>query len=287
MYYYEVSILGTPLDLLTYQYIQNITVGTLVQVPLRGRQKLQTAVIINIVEKPTFKCIDIDTISCNYLSNDMMILALFVSKYYVSPLGITLNIFRPFYNIDKVATNNIIKSDIVLSSEQQKGYEFIQQNDTSLLFANTSSGKTEIYIKTIEDTLNANNQALLLLPEISLTPQIEKRLKIVFGDSLAIWHSKIQKKKRDEIVQKLISKEVKVIVGARSALFLPFEKLKLIIVDEENDAITATNRLLWVYPGIHEALNVIINQWVEKNMDTKTNFNNLIKNLEKVEEDND
>ena len=61
----------------------------------------------------------------------------------------------------------------------------------------------------------------------------------------------------------------------------------LIIVDEENDAITATNRLLWVYPGIHEALNVIINQWVDKNMDTKTNFNNLIKDLEKVEEDND
>ena len=95
--------------------------------------------------------------------------------------------------------------------------------------------KRKFNIKAIEKALNENKQALLLLPEISLTPQIEKRLKKVFKDSLAIWHSKIQKKTKEKIVKELLEGKIKLIAGARSALFLPFEKLGLIIVDEEHD----------------------------------------------------
>ena len=236
MYYYEIVLLKSPLEPLTYQCIDNIDIGVLVEVPLQKRVKLQNGVVVKKVEKPSFKCIDISNITRYYYDYMMIETALFISKYYICTLGEALSIYKPFYNI-KTINNNIktIKSNIVLSDEQQKAYNFIQKNSTSLLFANTGSGKTEIYIKAIENIISKNKQALLLLPEISLTPQMEQRLKIVFKDTIAIWHSKIQKKKKDTIIDELLSGKIKIIAGARSALFLPYTNLGIIIVDEEHD----------------------------------------------------
>ncbi len=73
------------------------------------------------------------------------------------------------------------------------------------------------------------------MPEISLTPQMQKRLEKVFDKHVAIWHSKVTKKKKDEILEGVYKGEIKLVAGARSALFLPFKSLKLIIVDEEHD----------------------------------------------------
>ena len=73
------------------------------------------------------------------------------------------------------------------------------------------------------------------MPEISLTPQMQKRLEKVFKGHVAIWHSKITKKKKEEILEGILSSKIKLVAGARSALFLPFDKLGLIIVDEEHD----------------------------------------------------
>jgi len=165
----------------------------------------------------------------------MVEVAKFISKYYVCSLGEALSVYTPFYNIDKIDEQKDIKSDIVLSTQQQKAYDFISKNNLSLLFANTGAGKTEIYIRFIEDIISKNKQALLLIPEISLTPQMEKRLKKVFGETIAIWHSKIQKKTKERIIDDLLSGKVKIIAGARSSLFLPFKDLGVIIVDEEHD----------------------------------------------------
>ena len=143
--------------------------------------------------------------------------------------------YTPFYNVDKTQSKEEINYSIELSTNQQKAYQFTQNNKVSLLFANTGSGKTEIYITAIKNIILQNKQALLLLPEISLSPQMEQRLTKVFGEQIAIWHSKIQKKKKESIVQDLLSGKVKIIAGARSALFLPYEDLGLIIVDEEHD----------------------------------------------------
>lgn len=235
MNYYEIALLKSPLEPLTFQHEEEIKVGTLTEVQLRNRTKLSSGVVIKKVEKPSFKCVNITNILDSYYDEMMLQTASFVSKYYVCSLGEALSVYIPFYDIEKTEENPEIQCDIELSNEQQKAYDFTQENSTSLLFANTGSGKTEIYIKAIENVLAQNKQALLLLPEISLSPQMEIRLKKVFKESIAIWHSKIQKKTKQTICDNLLSGKVKIIAGARSALFLPYENLGLIIVDEEHD----------------------------------------------------
>ena len=235
MYYYEVALLKSPLAPLTYQSKHKIQLGVKVEVSLQKRLKLQEAVIIKEVEKPKFKCVSIANITEFYYDKQMLVSATFISQYYVCSLGEALSIYTPFYKTKKIKATLIKPSLIELSTKQNEAYEFLQENKTALLFANTGSGKTEIYIKTIEKALQEDKQAVLLLPEISLSPQMELRLKKVFGESIAIWHSKIQKKTKSKIIQGLLEGSIKVIAGARSALFLPYENLGVVIVDEEHD----------------------------------------------------
>ena len=122
-----------------------------------------------------------------------------------------------------------------LNQDQQEALNFAKSHKTSLIFGDTGSGKSEIYFSLIREYLLAGKQVLLLMPEISLTPQMTKRLKSYFGEKFGVWHSKITSKKRGEILQKFQSREINLIAGARSALFLPFTELGLIIVDEEHD----------------------------------------------------
>ncbi len=109
------------------------------------------------------------------------------------------------------------------------------ENKVCLLHGITGSGKTEIYIHLIEEQLKKKKQTLYLLPEIALTTQIINRLKKYFGDVVGVFHSKFNKNERVEIWQKVLNKEYKIIIGARSSLFLPYKELGLIIVDEEHD----------------------------------------------------
>jgi len=236
MNYYEIALLKSPLAPLTFQYEEQLDIGSKVLVKLRNRKNLNEAVVLKKVEKPEFKCTNIEEITNKYYSLDMLEIAKFISQYYVCSMGESLSVYTPFDNtIELIEENTIYDSGIELSTQQQQALDFIEKKKQALLFANTGSGKTEIYIKTIEKVLNENKQAILLMPEISLTPQMEKRLKKVFGESLAIWHSKITKKKKEAIVEGVLSSKIKLIAGARSALFLPFAKLGLIVVDEEHD----------------------------------------------------
>lgn len=122
-----------------------------------------------------------------------------------------------------------------LTPAQEQARKFAEANETSLIFGDTGSGKSEIYIALIAQALAAGKQALFLMPEISLTPQMTKRLQSYFGERLGVWHSKILPKKKREILEKFNSGEIRLIAGARSALFLPFSDLGLIVVDEEHD----------------------------------------------------
>lgn len=235
MYYYEIALLKSPLEPLTYKSEHKIKTGVKVEVSLQRRIKLQEGVVVKEVDEPSFRCVSITTITEQFYSEQMLLSAHFISQYYVCSLGEALSIYIPFYKIEPKETSNIDPSDIELSEKQYEALEFLNKNSTALLFANTGSGKTEIYIKAIEKQLLHNKQAVLLLPEISLSPQMEKRLKKVFGQSIAIWHSKIQKKTKTKIIEGLLEGSIKVIAGARSALFLPYTNLGLIIVDEEHD----------------------------------------------------
>lgn len=127
-----------------------------------------------------------------------------------------------------------------LGDAQRKAFEEIQDTfrtkNVTLLHGVTSSGKTEIYIHLIDKTLREGGQVLYLLPEIALTVQIMKRLRNVFGDRMGIYHSKYSDAERVEIWKRQLSDNpYGVILGARSALFLPFSNLRLVIVDEEHE----------------------------------------------------
>jgi len=136
--------------------------------------------------------------------------------------------------------------EIALSLHQKRAYDDIQrifgEKEVILLHGITSSGKTEIYIKLINKVLQEKKQVLYLLPEIALTSQIINRLQRFFGDNVGVYHSKYNDNERVEIWNHCLSQEqnfdtgrFQVILGARSALFLPFNNLGLVIVDEEHD----------------------------------------------------
>ncbi|MCG3684728.1 primosomal protein N' [Aliarcobacter butzleri] len=236
MYFYELALLKSPLENLTFQSEEEIKIGTKVLIKLKQRKALDEAVIVKIVEKPDFKCTDISEITNEFYDEKMLEIASFISTYYVCSLGEALSIYNPFdKTIKQLLNEEKFDSKIVLSSLQEKAKEFLKQKKQALLFANTGAGKTEIYIKIIEECLNSGKQAVLLMPEISLTPQMQKRLEKVFAKSVAIWHSKITKKKKAQILQGLQEGSIKLIAGARSALFLPYSNLGVIVVDEEND----------------------------------------------------
>ena len=127
-----------------------------------------------------------------------------------------------------------------LNDHQQRALEQIktsfEQHDITLLHGVTSSGKTEVYMKLIEDTLAEGKQVLYMLPEIALTTQITTRLGRVFGDKMGVYHSKFPDAERVELWKRqLTDKAFPLILGVRSSLFLPFQNLGLIIVDEEHE----------------------------------------------------
>lgn len=127
-----------------------------------------------------------------------------------------------------------------LTDKQQITFDYInnefRKNKPVLLHGVTSSGKTEIYIKLIEQALKENRDVLYLLPEIAMTTQIITRLQKYFGNLIGVFHSRYSVESRAEVYLKVLKHELKVVLGVRSAVFLPFSNLGLIIVDEEHES---------------------------------------------------
>lgn len=143
-------------------------------------------------------------------------------------------------NVDRIAfLPKDIKIDFELTSVQQKALNDVKISFTAkpvcLLHGVTSSGKTLIYVKLIEEYIRRGKQVLYMLPEIALTSQIIRRLQKHFGGYIGIYHSKFSQNERVEIWNKVKNGELKVVLGARSSVFLPFSDLGLIICDEEHD----------------------------------------------------
>ncbi|RTZ01832.1 primosomal protein N' [Flavobacterium sp. RSP49] len=147
-----------------------------------------------------------------------------------------------FLQEDRVHFNGKIRDEeLQLSQAQQAAFEEIKDRfilkEVCLLHGVTSSGKTEIYIKLIEEYLATGKQILYLLPEIALTTQLVGRLRSYFGNKVAVFHSKYSNNERIEVWNQVLqnSEKAQVVIGARSALFLPFNNLGFIIVDEEHE----------------------------------------------------
>ncbi len=176
-----------------------------------------------------------------------------IADYYLSPIGDVMAAALPakatdkVYELDKVPRRiklpiytDAVEGIHPLSTAQQAALESIGQQwlkkDVVLLHGVTSSGKTEVYMHLIESQLNAGKQVLYLVPEIALTTQLTNRLSKVFGDKLWVYHSRISDGQRMEVYRQLVTtNQPRLIVGARSAVFLPFHNLGLIIVDEEHE----------------------------------------------------
>ncbi|MBF2672166.1 primosomal protein N' [Listeria seeligeri] len=128
---------------------------------------------------------------------------------------------------------------LTLLTDQQTACEKIieaKKQETFLIHGVTGSGKTEIYLQTIEAKLKEGKEAIVLVPEISLTPQMVERFKSRFGSEVAVLHSALSSGEKYDEWRKIERKEARVVVGARSAVFAPFENLGIIIIDEEHEA---------------------------------------------------
>jgi len=235
IYYYKVALLKSSAPILTYSYKSKIEVGKVVKVPLKS--KVKRGVIVEETTKPIdFETVDILEIEDKFYTKEQIEISEFISKYYFCSVGEALNLYIPHNN--SVETKSVELEEINspnLSKAQQIAFNNLLKKDLALLFGVTGAGKTEIFISLIIKNLKEKKRTILLMPEISLTPQMEKRLKRYFNDKIAIWHSRLTKKQKQNILDRLNRGEIYIIAGARSALFTPIKDVGLIIVDEEHD----------------------------------------------------
>jgi primosomal protein N' (replication factor Y) len=233
MKYYEVALLKSSAPVLTYCSEQTLAMGCVVQVPLKTSTK--DAVVIAEVDKPTFETAHITSVSPAFYNDSQMGIAKFIADYYFSSFSEAISLFLPYTKTNVMGEKLKISTLPTLSSEQQKAYEDILTKERSLLFGVTGSGKTEIFISLFAKMIEEGKTSIFLMPEISLTPQMEKRLNVYFGEGVAMWHSKLTKKKKESILKGIEEGSIHIVAGARSALFVPLSNVGLIVVDEEHD----------------------------------------------------
>ncbi len=214
----------------------------MVTVPMHSKSKL--AMVLKEVEKPEdFKTFEIVDIQKRYYSTTQIEIATFIATYYFSSLGEALGLFIPrrvLFSTHQEKENNDALENIpcklpTLSSDQEKAYQEILTKDRSLLFGVTGSGKTEIFISLMAKTISEGKKVIFLIPEISLTPQMQNRLEKYFGNRVIMWHSKLTSLQKERYLNAIYNDEVDIVAGARSALFTPLKDVGLIIVDEEHD----------------------------------------------------
>lgn len=234
MHYYKVSVIGSILEPLTYSASDKITQYQKVKVTLNKKEKY--GVVVEEVEAPEFKSLPIVEVTTEFFSKKQFQLASFIAGYYFCSLGEAFGLMLPFSSYEQLNDKfQEIDSKITLSDKQTKALNFLQQHKVALLFGDTGSGKTEIYMKCFEEILAQKKRVLFLMPEISLTPQMAHRLEEHFGDEFIMWHSKLTPKQKKDALVKVYDGSAKIVAGARSSLFLPIQELGLIVVDEEHD----------------------------------------------------
>lgn len=231
MYYYQVALLKSSAPQLTYFSLEKISIGQVVEVPLKST--IKEAIILNETIKPEFKTQELKK-GFKYYSLSQIEIAKFISQYYFSSFGEAISLFLPFEKVAK-PTNFTTNKVPILNKEQKEAFDKLKTKDKALLFGVTGAGKTEIFISLMIEVLKKEKNIIFLMPEISLTPQMKSRLKNYFGSFVEIWHSKLTKKKKESILEGIFKGDIRIIAGARSSLFVPLNNIGLIIVDEEHD----------------------------------------------------
>ncbi len=234
IYYYRFAPLKLPLEPLTYHTTKPLATGSVVTLTLASRSI--EGVVLEAVEAPEFETLGIGEVSARRFTPQQLDIARFIAAYYFCSLAEALALFTPLQHSDTApVTHTHAPCSITLSTVQQEALQFIKQHPVTLLFGDTGSGKTEIYMYFFAELIKEGKKALFLMPEISLTPQMYARLEAHFPKRVIHWHSKLSKKQKEHNLQRLYSGDYDIIAGARSALFLSIENLGVIVVDEEHD----------------------------------------------------
>ena len=233
----------------TYESDVKLDIGAYVEVPF-GKSKM-TGIVWNEFERKSKKNFKVKKIikklNLPKINKNFIQFLNSFSDYNLIPKGMSLKLLL-------LSSNAIEKADLKkfeefeklqdplkfeLNEEQLKSLKEINKSNDKfrvhVLQGTTGSGKTIVYFNALKEILSNNNQGLILLPEIGLTNQFEKKFLEFFGFKPAIWHSGISKKKKETIWNGIATGKIKVVIGARSSMFLPFKNLKMIIIDEEHD----------------------------------------------------
>ena len=242
-------LFSTPKGCYDYLSANPLPAGQIIVAPFGHRQEIgvvwSTPPDLSVPEsklKPITRTIDLPQ-----FPRDSVQFIDWVSKYTLSPVGMVLKMAlvpdmerksdKPLtFGEPQVSFGTVSFSPAQTEAVKHLSTKIGNGFSVSLLDGITGSGKTEVYFETIAHTLKNDKQILVLLPEITLTSAWLNRFQKRFGVLPAVWHSALTPKKRRDTWQAVLSGEVRVLVGARSALFLPFSQLGLIIVDEEHDS---------------------------------------------------
>ena len=233
----------------TYQSDKNLQAGDLVTVPLKS--KTYIGIVTAETQTPSFKCRNVNEVLYKeFLGTNALEVSKFIADYYFCNLSNAINLFIP-PNITtpkslKMLSENTLspknpqtlKPLNTLTQAQKQVFEDIlqQPHKMHLIHGITGSGKTEIYLQLAKKTIENNKQVLILLPEISLTPQIQSKFTEHFGkDNVVIYNSSLNKTEKLQAFLDIRNKNKQIAIGARSSLFLPFQDLGLIVMDEEHD----------------------------------------------------
>ncbi len=230
----------------TYFSKSKSKIGNLVVVPFGSKKEIGVIWKNNYSNPKNIKIKDIYNETKYSIDRKMVDFIEWFSSYNMVPIGLVLKMViggsDKFVKIkdDSFKIKKTKKKNYTLNEEQIKALNFLEKAnakfDVSVLQGTTGSGKTLVYFERIKKIIESQKQALVLLPEIFLTNDFKSRFEDFFGFEPAIWHSKITPKQKRIIWKGLINNQVKILIGARSALLLPFKKLGIIIVDEEHDA---------------------------------------------------
>lgn len=229
----------------TYQTNNDIKTGSLVLVPLKNR-KIR-GLVTKITSKPDFETKEIIKVLSEepVLSGVHLKLAEKIADFYFCGIGEVIRTMLPFefgrkrrVISDKQLMTSKNERPFKLTADQQKIFELINKAkpDTKhLIFGVTGSGKTEVYMQLIAEALRKNQTSIVLVPEISLTPQAVERFEARFPGKVAVWHSDLKETEKYHTWQKIKFGEKMVVLGARSAIFAPISDLGYVIIDEEHD----------------------------------------------------
>ncbi len=248
----DVAIPKTKFNFLTYETDEKIAVGDLVLVPLRQKDRHGVVVRTNVSRSVRGIRSIKDIVQPRFLSNPLIRLYEWIAEYYMGTLGEVMTLALPVGVLDMEAADSTAvvpplptaisrQKNLVLTDQQQSALDAIRNSlnkdefNAFLLWGVTDSGKTEVYIQAVQEVLAQGSRALVLVPEISMTPLLLNRFAERFGSRVATIHSSMIANARRTLWRKIKNGIFSVVIGPRSSIFLPIPDLKIIIVDEEHD----------------------------------------------------